>query len=456
MDAAAFDVVIVGGGVQGLLILDRLIEAGYSCALVTEGDVGEGQTLHSHGFLNTGFGMGGDELSRAADEIVHPSLRNRGVELSNNWFIVPPPNFPVAADLPRSTLPTGFSRTFREAARKLPDRSFNKRQLVTALLQGREDRIIRGTVIGFRGREPVEAVRVQPDGSDTSLDLYVKAVVIAAGCGSKRLLLDLVGMTPHVQMIKQRVVHMVCLRVPGGALPVVSIAALPLGLMTAAHEDGETVTWYVTPMEMDGPSFDEVPNNAAAEAQPEVLVRASSALLALYPVLPQIDGLRVGHYAGYRQDIGDMPGHRICEVVEGTDNVIVALPSGLIGPWPNTAAALDLVRSVAAPTGSRQLVPYGGTEVHVGSPVEDRPAFEWTTWHDWQKSLLFHEDLPDKSRGGEVRQPHVDCRFTSGNTCSPKRGHRIRGFRPLPPVPRVRCCGVARLPERSRPYVSTF
>ena len=42
---------VIDGGVQGLLILDTLIAAGYSCALVTEGDLGAGQTLHSHGFL---------------------------------------------------------------------------------------------------------------------------------------------------------------------------------------------------------------------------------------------------------------------------------------------------------------------------------------------------------------------------------------------------------------------
>jgi hypothetical protein len=191
---------------QGLVILDHLIKAGYSCALFTEGDVGGGRTLHSHGFLNTGFGMASDELARAADEIVQPFLRDCGVELTANWFILPP-NFPFAANLPQASLPGGFSPTFTESARTLPDRSFNKRQLVTALLRGREDRIIRGSVIGFDGRKPVEAVQVQPEGTDTSLDLHANVVVVAAGCGSKRLLGDLVGSTPQVQTIKHRVVH---------------------------------------------------------------------------------------------------------------------------------------------------------------------------------------------------------------------------------------------------------
>src|SRR5260370_42406280 len=91
MDTSAVDVVVIGGGVQGLVILDTLITAGYSCALVTEGDLGAGQTLHSHGFLNTGFGLSGSELPEAAAQIVQPFLRARGATLTGNWAFPPPP-----------------------------------------------------------------------------------------------------------------------------------------------------------------------------------------------------------------------------------------------------------------------------------------------------------------------------------------------------------------------------
>src|SRR5919202_6911129 len=97
---ADVDVVIVGGGIQGLLVLDVLTQQGYACALVTDGDLGSGQTLHSHGFLNTGFGMLGPELPRALAEVVEPDLRARGVELSGIWAAIPPPNFPVPDSLP--------------------------------------------------------------------------------------------------------------------------------------------------------------------------------------------------------------------------------------------------------------------------------------------------------------------------------------------------------------------
>jgi glycine/D-amino acid oxidase-like deaminating enzyme len=397
------DVVVIGGGVQGLVILETLLQAGYSCALVSEGDIGAGQTLHSHGFLNTGFGLAGNELVEAAVEIVRPYLLEHGVELNDNWVILlPPPGSPsplgspassgspavtALASLPAVSLPAGFSPAFAKAARKLPDKSFNKKQLVQVLMQGREDRMIRGSIAGFKGREPVEAVWVQAEASRATIEIGTKVVVVAAGCGSKRLLRDLVGPTPQIARIKHRVVHMVCLRAPRGALPAMSVVALPLGLLVAAHENSDSVTWYVTPMEMAGPSFDDVLNDAGTSALPAMLARAASALLALYTALPETAGLRIGHYAGYRQDIGEVPGVRMCQMVTGASNVIAALPSGLIGPWPNAADVLQLVRGLADPSGAWPSLPAGGEGVRAGQPNEDRRDFEWRSWEEWRQLL---------------------------------------------------------------------
>jgi glycine/D-amino acid oxidase-like deaminating enzyme len=386
MTTAKVDVVVVGGGVQGLLILDALIEAGYSCALVNEGDVGAGQTLHSHGFLNTGFGMS-DELPEAAAELVQPYLRARGVTLTGNWTILAPAELPAFASFPPASLPDGFSPAFKDAARALPNYSFNKRQLVQTLSRGREEYIYRGSVVGFGGHNPIEAVWVRLEGSDVEVELHAKVVVVAAGCGSKRLLRNLVGSAPQLEVIKHRIVQMLCLCAPRGALPATSVAALSLGLLLAAHEENETVIWYVTPMEMGGPSFDEAPNNATATPDPALLKRAAETLQALYPPIPSVEGLQVGHYAGYRQDIGDWPGARLCTVLAGTGNVIAALPSGLVGPWRNVAETLDLVRGLAAPSRTQPSLPGAGQDVRVGSPVEERPGFAWQSWADWLRSL---------------------------------------------------------------------
>jgi glycine/D-amino acid oxidase-like deaminating enzyme len=398
VSAPPLDVVVIGGGVQGLLILDALIEAGYSCALVTEGDLGAGQTLHSHGFLNTGFGLAGSELPQAATQLAHPALRARGVALAGDWALLRPTGVrgllmrvrarPAFASLPPAHLPEGFAPAFRDTARALPDRSFNKRELVAALSQGRESYIVRGAVTGFRGHDPVEAVVLRLEGSDIPMELRARSVVVAAGCGSKRLLRTLVGPTPQLEPIKHRAVQMLCLRAPRGALPAQSIVALPLGLLLAAHGAGEQVTWYVTPMQVGGPSFDDVPDDAAAAPQPDLLRHAWEALRRLYPPLPEVAGLQVGHYAGYRQDIGNWPGKRLCAVVIGTSNVIAALPSGLVGPWRNAADALNLVRGITTPSGEQPVLPGVGVRVCLGQPVEDRPGFAWQAPDEWSRSLV--------------------------------------------------------------------
>ena len=191
--AAELDVVIVGGGIQGLLALDVLTREGYACALVTEGALGEGQTLHSHGFRNTGFGILGPELPRALAEVVEPDMRARGVETTGEWAAIPPPNVPVPPSLPPATLPEGFAPAFRDRAVRLPDRSFPKRRMVEALSAGHHDRVVVGHATPLLHGDRVDTVAVHLADAAEDVVFGTKATVIAAGCGTKRLLHELVG-----------------------------------------------------------------------------------------------------------------------------------------------------------------------------------------------------------------------------------------------------------------------
>jgi glycine/D-amino acid oxidase-like deaminating enzyme len=385
VSSTQLDVVIIGGGVQGLVALNVLVENGYSCALVSDGDLGSGQTLHSHGYLNTGFGMFGPELPRASVDVVQPYLEERGLELSHDWVMIPPPNMPLFEGLPQATLPSGFAAPPGARAVRLPDRSLPKRRLVEVLSQSHRDRILRGQATPYRGGDQVDTVVVRLSAGGGETVLSTKAVVVAAGCGSKQLLRGLVGPTPQTEQIKHRRVHMICVRAPRGSLPITSVVAMPLGLMLAAHDQPDNVTWYVTPMEMGGPSYDDIPGDAASNLDPEMVVRGCLSLRTLYPRLPEIDGLQLGCYAGYRQDVGDRPGNRMCELVEGTDNVIIALPSGLVGPWVNVIRTCEIVGGLIDPGGSQPSLPGGGAGVRVGSAVEDRPDFVWLGWDDWSR-----------------------------------------------------------------------
>ena len=380
---AGFDVVIIGGGIQGLVALNALVDKGYSCVLVSDSDLGSGQTLHSHGYLNTGFGMFGPELPRASVDVVQPYLEKRGLELSHDWVLIPPPSMPIFEGLPTATLPSGFAAPSGLRAVKLPDRSLPKHRLVEILSESHHDRILRGHATPRWSGEQVKAVVVRLSAGGEEIVLSTKVVVVAAGCGSKRLLKGLVGQTQQTEEIKHRRVHMICVRAPRGTLPTTSIVAMPLGLMLAAHDQSNNVTWYVTPMEMGGPSYDEIPGDAASDVDPEIVSRGCASLLTLYPRLPEIDGLQLGCYAGYRQDVGDRPGNRMCELVQGTQNVVVALPSGLVGPWLNATRMSEIVGGLLDPGGNQPALPGGGAGVRVGSAVEDRPDFVWMGWDEW-------------------------------------------------------------------------
>ena len=383
---AELDVVVIGGGVQGLLALNALVEKGYSCALVSEGDLGSGQTLHSHGFLNSGFGFAGPELQRASIDVVQPDLVERGLELDQDWIFIPPPGFPVPEGLPAAILPPGFAAALGEGAVRWADSSFPKRRLVEVLSLGHQDRVLRGHATPTLTGERVEAVTVRISATGQEVVLSTRALVVAAGCGTKRILQGLVGQTPQIETIQHRRVHMICVRAPRGALPTTSIAAMPLGLLLAAHDQPDNVTWYVTPMEFGGPSYDDVPADASSDVDPETVVRGFMSLLRLYPGLPEVVGLQLGCYAGYRQDIGPVAGNRLCGLVDGTENVIMALPSGLIGPWLNLLTINEIVDRMVDPSGGQPPLPGGGEGVRIGRAVEDRPEFAWMDWDEWLRN----------------------------------------------------------------------
>lgn len=378
------DVVVIGGGVQGLLILDALVTNGYACALVTDGDLGDGQTLHSHGFLNTGFGMLGEQLPRASNELVQPWLRQHGIDPTGEWALIAPPGFPGVDDLPAASLPAGFNPSMSTMAVSTPDRNFPKRAVVEAMSRLHMDRIVRGTARLEADLPNIQRVAVDLAFGDETV-LATKSVVIAAGCGTKQLLRDLVGASSQVEQIKHRRVHMICVRAPRWSLPAVSVAAMPMGLMLAAHAQRDHVTWYVTPMEFGGPSYDDVPRDASSNPDPGMITRGYRSLLELYPPLAQSDGVVIGCYAGYRQDVGDLPGVAMCDVVAGTDNVIVALPSGLVTPWLHVDRVCAILSQRIDPAGHQPDLQGAGNGVRVGAVVEDKPGFKWSTLDDFAR-----------------------------------------------------------------------
>ncbi|PSQ15914.1 hypothetical protein BRD00_12945 [Halobacteriales archaeon QS_8_69_26] len=79
--SVTLDVLVVGAGIQGLAVLHELRDGGYSVGLVARGPLGEGQTLHMHGILNSAYPAPRRELRRALEEGWIPFTRDHGVDL---------------------------------------------------------------------------------------------------------------------------------------------------------------------------------------------------------------------------------------------------------------------------------------------------------------------------------------------------------------------------------------
>jgi glycine/D-amino acid oxidase-like deaminating enzyme len=91
----AADVLIIGGGIQGLVLLNELTRQGYATVLVTKSDLGTGQTLHSHGLLNSGTGLLTGQLREPLSQALS-FARERGLQLygDDRWYaLLPPPAF---------------------------------------------------------------------------------------------------------------------------------------------------------------------------------------------------------------------------------------------------------------------------------------------------------------------------------------------------------------------------
>lgn len=385
--AVPIDVVVVGAGLQGLLVLDRVVGAGLSCVIVSETAPGGGQTLHSHGVLNTGFGLAGDEPVHALQHLVLPELHRRGVQTCGQWsMLLPapgstrgaPPSLPGG---PSVTPPPGVELHGGRLVR-LPEVNVDKHQLVDALVRGHEGRILRGTVMEIHHGDDggVDRIGVQPLAAGTSAPLVMapSVVVVAAGTGSKRLLRRLGADEQDLQAIRHRRVHVLCVQGPAEVLPDLNLVSLAEQFFVVSHEDSGRRTWYATPMDFGAPHAEEAPDDASAPQDRTIAARGWRSLVDLHPALVRAPGVRFGGYAGYRQDYGDLPGRFHAGPATGVPNVVMALPSGLVGAWPAALQAATLVAGLVSDRRPQPMVPGAGAAPAPAPAPEEQPDFVWS------------------------------------------------------------------------------
>ncbi|HVM15569.1 MAG TPA: FAD-dependent oxidoreductase [Egibacteraceae bacterium] len=386
-----FDVVVVGGGIQGLVLLRELSGEGYGCILVTKGPLGAGQTLHSHGALISGMGLVTGALSDTVEQTTVPYLRRLGVAVHRDdpaLLLLPDAMVETVSGAwqahgyrPRRTDPSVVPglRTGAQSFR-VPVANVERRRLVEALSLGLVPQILQAEVIGAD-----DGLRVRTVAGEV-LHLRPRAVVVAAGCGTKGVLRHIFGVDgPPVERITYSRLHMLCLRAPSGVLPSVGALVSPDLLVVGHQRDdgpdtgGAGVDWLVAPVDPSAVAHEEAPDDALADVDPHVVALAVERLKRLFPDMPDDDErVRAAVFAGYKQNVHGEQLKPACELVDPDRNLVMALPSVLAHAVPNARDAVALLRERNEPRGEVPDVP-GRGEVAVAEPYEDSGP----SWHDW-------------------------------------------------------------------------
>lgn len=396
MSSAEVDVVVVGGGIQGLVTLRELNAEGYVSALVTDAPLGGHQTLHSHGALASGTGLVTGALRRSVESVTVPYLEDRGVVVHREEpaLLLAPDGMlaelaPVweANDYSPEPVDPGIVPGLRSDAPafRVPACNVDKGEMVRGLAGGLEPHVVGGRVVEH-GDDGL-GVRT----ADGDLTLRTRAVVVAAGCGTQPLLRDVLGIDGGlVERITYATLHMLCLRAPLEVLPTVGALVSADVLVVGHHRDGLAAspavsTWYVTPVDRGAAPLSTAPADAVAAVQPDLVARGIDALTRMVPALEDAgSAVRGAVFAGYKQDVGGEPTRPLCELVDDERNVVVNLPSVLANAVPNARDTVALLRERVPPSGGGiPDLPRAGA-VAVGAAHEDHQ--EWRGWPDFVRA----------------------------------------------------------------------
>jgi hypothetical protein len=318
--AIDLDVLVVGGGVQGLCVLRELRARGIDGAfLVSRDPLGAGESLHSHGLLMRGYALPPEapiEVARGLAEAFDGWARDLGdggvaragehptyvgtadPRLAERWKALGLPFEPLPA--PPEALAGGhYARGGR--LYRTQERLFVGAEVVAALA---------GDVARWAGRGELTAIRRSERGDRVvtcevrsggqTLRLRPELVVLAAGRDNQRLL---GGASRPGDAHVVRHVPMILVR--GRELPDVSGFFLDAKLSMAAHPlPGGERGWVVTPL--GGHATTRADFDAAREAavDPALVRDALDRIFALMPRLRPIleERARFGVYFGPKLD----------------------------------------------------------------------------------------------------------------------------------------------------------
>ncbi|WP_436929488.1 hypothetical protein [Halosimplex halobium] len=421
---ADVDVLVVGGGVQGLVLLDELVDRGYAAALVSNTPLGGGQTFDWPGVLAKGY-LNPDRARReAVDERWLPFAEDARVPVEGGEWYVCSTDHPYRhlvdqwdeagyeyderelADLHEIYREgTVFAKGSGEHVAAIDEYVIDREALVEALAADHEQRIVVGDITatefatGGSSAPALERLTVETH-QKLTLRVDPDYVVAATGTGTHRFVDSLVdresfrdaggdadAVRESLDPVTYRNQLVLAVRGPAEDLPAVG-AYLPHKGMSVVprrhrHRGANYVTWYVTnDSAAEAVDLDETTDEAMGTLDPEKVEVGYNKLFELVPAVKDraADGadLEFYAYATLQQRIDGEAVPR-AEPLDGVANVGVALPSCAAGVWRATDDAAAYVADAVEPSGPVDEIPTGGDPPY-GQLADDRPGARWLDW----------------------------------------------------------------------------
>jgi glycerol-3-phosphate dehydrogenase len=272
------DVVIVGGGIAGLWILNRLKKHGYRTLLLEKEALGSGQTTKSQGIIHGGLKyaltgllsdasqtirnmparwqkclMGEGEIDLRSVEILSKaqylwSTKNLASTLAG--FFAAKTLTSRVQKLKASEYPTAFQHpNFQGTVYRLEEVILNTTSLIEALATPNIDALIKTDPktpynFHYQSNQPNQLSHLDCTSGEDPITLQAKSYIFAAGEGNEALTEQFTNRFP----MQRRSLHMVLLKLPN-AYPLfahcMDIGLNPrITITTHPTEDGKTV-WYL-------------------------------------------------------------------------------------------------------------------------------------------------------------------------------------------------------------------
>jgi glycerol-3-phosphate dehydrogenase len=392
------DVVVIGGGIAALWLLDALDERGFAAILIEPGALGQGQTLASQGIIHGGLKYTLRGLLHPSAEAVsamperwrrslagseRPDLRAAVVRSPSTWMwrseSLRSKLGMLGARAGLRTVPIEVADAERPAIlRSAPGTVYRvdepvleTRTLVEAFLARHEERMI--ATPGAASIELSSAAldhRLSITTANGPLTIRARAVVLAAG-SLNQTLRERFGLP--IGVMQRRPLHMTMVR---GQLPelhghCVDGAATRVTVTTAGDRDGRNV-W-----QLGGQLAEE----GVALESAALIAKARSELRQVLPDFRQeaADGSAPIEWATYRIDRAELATRG---TVRPDDAQCLADgPRGLMTLWPTKLALAPRgAELVLAALDAAQVRPRGSVTVDGPRPTVGLPPWESASW----------------------------------------------------------------------------